>query len=365
MASETPPLLAELLQAPGPAGFEERATDVWRGAASFAALGGDRVGSTFARVGEGAPVLGAFGHIDEIGLIVSHIDEKGLLWFSPLGYWDAQILVGQRVEVQGREGAVPGVIGRKPIHVMFESEELKKAVELRDLHVDVGATSYEEATALVSHGDPIVVAGPPLAMAGDRLVSKSMDNRLGAYIVLEALRRYHEEPGGGEGSFVAVASVREELGLHGAKTASYALDPDVAITVDVSHESAAPGMEERFEGKHEFGSGAVIGRAPILSDRLTAALIETAEVEGIPYTVRGTGLIGALGLSTGTDADATNVSRGGVPSGVISIPLRYMHSPVEMVDLRDVEACVELLAAFARRLTPALAAELDPSEGLS
>jgi endoglucanase len=359
---ETPPLLAELLEASGPSGFEEPATAVWRRAAAFAELSGDRIGSTFARVGTGGPVLGVFGHIDEIGLIISHIDEKGLLWVSPLGYWDAQVLVGQRVTVRGREGEVAGVIGRKPIHVMFDSEELKQAVELRDLHVDIGATSLEEATALVSLGDPITLSGPPLALAGGRVASKSMDNRLGAYIALEALRRYAEQPGGGEGTFVAVASVREELGLHGATTASYELAPDIAITVDVTHESAAPGMDEKYEGKHEFGSGAVIGRAPILSDPLTRALIETAEKEGIPHTVRGTGLLGVLGLVTGTDADATNVSRSGIPSAVISIPLRYMHSPVEMVDLRDIEACVELIAAFARRLTGDLFAAFDPSQ---
>jgi putative aminopeptidase FrvX len=358
-APQVPSLLEELLQVPGPAGFEEPATVAWRRAASFAQLSGDRIGSSFARIGEGEPVLGVFGHIDEIGLIVSHIDEKGLLWFSPLGYWDPQVLVGQRVEVRGRAGQVPGVVGRKPIHVMLESTELKRAVELRELHVDVGATSLEEASALVSPGDPITLSGPPLSVAGGRVISKSMDNRLGAYVALESARRYAERGAAGEGSMVAVASVREELGLHGATTAAFELAPDIAIAVDVTHESAAPGMDEKLEGKHEFGSGPVIGRAPILSERLSSALIETAEAEGIPYTVRGTGL-GALGLVTGTDADATNVSRSGVPSAVVSIPLRYMHSPVEMVDLRDVEACVQLIVAFASSLTSELAAELDP-----
>jgi endoglucanase len=357
-SSPIPRLLGDLLEAPGPAGFEEPATETWRRAASFAELGGDRIGSAFARVGTGRPVLGVFGHIDEIGLIVSHIDEKGLIWFAPLGYWDPQVLVGQRVEIRGRDGQVPGVIGRKPIHLMFESEELKRAVELRELHVDIGATNLMEATELVSLGEPITLSGPPLAVAGHRLISKSMDNRLGAYIALESARRYAKDAGAGEGSFTAVASVREEIGLHGAATASYELEPDVAITVDVTHESAAPGMDEKYEGKHEFGSGAIIGRAPVLSDRLTRTLIETAEAEGIPHTVRGTGLLGVLEHSTGTDADVTNVSRSGVPSAVISLPLRYMHTPVEMVDLRDVEACVRLVTAFARRLTADLAAEL-------
>jgi endoglucanase len=348
-ATQLPPLLDELLRAPGPSGFEEPAMAVWCRAASFGKVGSDKIGSSFAQIGESAPLLAVFGHIDEIGLIVSHIDEQGLLWFEPLGYWDPQVLVGQRVAVRGRSTLVPGVIGRPPIHLLMGKPEIKQAVELGSLHIDIGATSLEEAAALVAIGDPVTFAAEPLMLAGERFASKAMDNRLGAYVALESLRRCAQGDPGPTGSVAAVATVMEEIGLHGAKTAAFGLEPDVAIAVDVIHETGAPGIDEKREGGHLFGSGPIIGRAPILSESVTRLLIETAEEEDIPFTIRGSGL-GILGLSTGTDADAVHISRAGIPTGLVSIPLRYMHSPVEVADLRDIEGAVRLIAAVAGRL---------------
>jgi putative aminopeptidase FrvX len=339
----TPVLLDKLLRAGAPSGYEGPAAEIWREAASFAELSSDGIGSSIARVGEAAPLLAVVGHIDEIGLVITHIDEKGFLWFAPVGGWDPQILVGQRVEVRGRDGLVPGVAGRKPIHLL-EADQRKKVVELKSMHIDIGAADYDEAAELVRVGDPVVIAAEPMPVVGERLVSRSMDNRLGAYVALESLRRCAEGDGPG-GSFAAVAAVQEEIGLFGARTAAFQVRPDIAIAVDVTHATDAPGVDEKEIGSHPFGSGAAIGRGSTLSPKVFELLVETAEAEDIPYS------ISASGRGTSTDADVLQISRAGIPTGVVSIPLRYMHSPVEMVDLRDVEAVVQLLAAFGTRLS--------------
>ncbi len=346
--SETPKLLEDLLRAPAPSGYEGPASEVWRGSASFASLTSDALGSSVARIGdEGAsPLLAVVGHIDEIGLVVTHVDEKGFLYFAPIGGWDAQILVGQRVEVHGRAGIVPGVVGRKPIHLLKEDQR-KQVVELRDMHIDIGAAGEEEARKRVRVGDPAVIAADPMPVGDGRLVSRSLDNRLGAYVALEAVRRVHER-GGLRGGLAAVAAVQEEIGSKGAATTAYALQPDLALAVDVSHATDAPGVEEKEVGRHPLGSGPIIGRGSTLSPRIFELLTETAERMELPYSVE------ASGRATWTDADAIEISRAGIPAGLISIPLRYMHSPVEMVDLGDVESAVELIVNFATSLEPGL-----------
>ncbi|MFN8164043.1 MAG: M42 family metallopeptidase [Solirubrobacterales bacterium] len=341
--SSTPSLLDSLLRAGAPSGYEGPAAAVWREAASFAELSVDGLGSSIARIGDAAPLLAVVGHIDEIGLVVTHIDEKGFLWFAPVGGWDPQILVGQRIEVRGKDGLVPGVVGRKPIHLL-EADQRKKVVELKSMHIDIGASDRDEAAELIRVGDPVVIAAEPVPVLGERLVSRALDNRLGAYVALESLRRCNERRGPGEGSFAAVAAVQEEIGLFGARTAAFEVRPDIAIAVDVTHATDAPGVEEKELGSSPLGSGPVIGRGSTLSPKLFELLVETAEAEDIEHS------ISASGRGTSTDADVLQISRSGIPTGLISIPLRYMHSPVEMVDLGDVEATVELLAAFAARL---------------
>ena len=340
--AETPPLLDKLLRAGAPSGHEGPAASIWRDEASFAALSADGLGSSIARIGDAAPLLAVVGHIDEIGLVVTHIDEKGFLWFAPIGGWDPQILVGQRVEVRGRNELVPGVVGRKPIHLL-EPEQRKKVVELKGLHIDVGASDREEAAELIRVGDPVVIAAEPVALAGNRLVSRAMDNRLGAYVALEALRRCHERDSL-SGSFAAIAAVQEEIGLFGARTSAFELRPDLAVAVDVTHATDAPGVDEKEVGSHPLGSGPAIGRGSTLSPKVFELLVETAEEAGVEHTVS------ASGRATSTDADAIQISRSGIPTGLVSIPLRYMHSPVELVDLGDLEATVELIAAFAARV---------------
>jgi putative aminopeptidase FrvX len=346
--SETPRLLENLLRAPAPSGYEGPASEVWRRGASFAWLSTDALGSSVARIGadEGAPLLAVVGHIDEIGLVITHVDEKGFLYFAPIGGWDAQILIGQRVEVQTKDGAVTGVIGRKPIHLL-KDEQRKTVVELREMHIDIGAADEDEARRRVRIGDPVVIAADPVLLGDGRLVSRSLDNRLGSYVALEALRRVHER-GDFEGRMAAVAAVQEEIGSKGATTTAFSLEPDLALAVDVTHATDTPGVEEKEVGRHPLGSGPVIGRGATLSPRVFELLSETAERMDAPHTVE------ASGRATWTDADAFQISRAGIPTGLISIPLRYMHSPVEMVDLADVEATIELIAGFATALEPGL-----------
>ena len=341
---QTPDLLQRLLSTPGPSGYETAAVQVWREAASFAALDVDRIGSSIATIGEAdaRPLLAVVGHIDEIGVAVSHVDDNGFLYFAPIGGWDAQVLVGQRVVIETRDGPVPGVIGRKAIHLLKE-EQRKQAVELNALHIDIGAGDRDRALEMVRIGDPAVIAAEPLTLDGSRLVSRSMDDRLGAYVALEALRRVNERGDLG-GRMAAIASVQEEVGLKGAATSAYAVEPDLAIAIDVTHANDTPGSEEKQGGKHPLGSGPVIGRGSTLSPKVFELLSAAADGLGIEYTIE------ASGRATGTDADAIQISKTGIPTGLIGIPLRYMHSPVEMVDLADLEAAVELVAAFAASL---------------
>jgi putative aminopeptidase FrvX len=347
-AVSVPETLRKLLTAPGPSGYEQAPAAVFREAASaFAEVTYDSVGSTVAKVpgtGDGRSVA-IVGHIDEIGLIVHHIDDDGFLWFTGVGGWDPVILVGQRVEVATRDGAVPGVVGKKPIHLLKTDEDRKKVPELKQLHIDIGAKDGDEARSMVRVGDVAVIAGEPVELPNRRVVSRSLDNRLGCYVALEAARLV-ADAGGAPGDFYATAVAQEEITFAGARTTAYSLRPDVAIAVDVTFATDAPGTEEKELGKHRFGSGPVLTRGSTLDPAVFELLHETAEAEGIPFTVA------ASARATGTDADAIHLSRAGIPTGAVSIPLRYMHSPVEMVQLEDVEATARLLAAFARRLDP-------------
>ncbi len=345
-----PPLLAELLDARGPSGYETAPAAIWaKAAGEFGAVGVDAVGTPSAAI---APRHGAqephrrlliMGHIDEIGLIVTHIDDDGFLWFREVGGWDAQILVGQRVRLITAGGDLPGAIGKKPIHLLRDDER-KKVAEVKDLHIDIGASSREQATGLVRIGDVAVLDADPIELPGGRLLSRALDNRLGSFVALQAARTIAEAGGVAGWETVAVAAAQEETTFGGSRTSSFSLAPDAAIVVDVTHATDAPGIDVKESGRHELGSGPVITRGSTLHPKLFELLCEAGEAEGIAFT------LDASGRHTGTDADAVHLSRGGVPTALVSIPLRYMHSPVELVDLKDVHACASLIAATALRL---------------
>lgn len=345
-AVAVPDLLRRLLEAPGPPGSESAPVAVWREAASaFGEVTGDAMGNSVARVRgrDGGPLLALFGHVDEIALVATHAGDAGYLFFRTVGGWNPQTLVGQRVEILTREGPVAGVIAAKRDPQKLEE---KRRFEIDDLHIDIGARDGGEARSVVRTGDMAVVAASPVELRNGRLASRAIDNRFGAYVALEVARRV-AEGGGSPGDVAAVATVEEEVGdFRGARTAAFALEPAVAIAVDVTHATDVPGGDAKEWGEQKLGGGASILRGPNVAPRLFDLLVETAEAEGIPYTVE---------VSAGkshTDADAVYVSRTGVPTGVVSTALRYMHTPVEVCDLEDVEACVRLLVAFAGRLRP-------------
>jgi putative aminopeptidase FrvX len=295
------------------------------------------------------PTLAVVGHIDEIGVHISHIDDDGYLRFGEVGGWDPIVLVGQRIAIATRAGAVTGVIGRKPIHLM-KDDDRKKIPALKDLHIDIGAKDGEEAQKLVRIGDVAVIDAAPVAMPNDRLVSRALDNRIGCFVAAEAARLV-AEAGGAPGDVVALAVVQEETTFAGSRTSSFALDPDLAIAVDVTFATDQPGIELGPITKHPLGSGPVIARGTTLHPRVTELLYETAALQDIPFTVE------SLGRGTGTDADAIHISRSGVPTGLISVPIRYMHSPVELASLDDIAHAARLIAAFARRLEPGMTFE--------
>jgi putative aminopeptidase FrvX len=342
----TPEFLRRLLTAPGPSGYEGPAAAVWREAASeFAEVTTDTMGSSVARVrgtGEGATVA-VVGHIDEIGIMVTHVDDQGFVSFRGVGGWHPEVLRSQRVELQTKSGPVLGMIAKKSIPPLKRGEE-RKPTELEELHIDLGARDGDEARKLVRAGDVGVIAAEPLELPNRRVASRSMDNRLGCYVALEAARLV-AEAGGAAGDVAAVAAVQEEVGdFGGARTTAFSLEPAVAIVVDVTSATDVPGGDPKLDGAHGLGTGPAIARGSTINPKVFELLAEAAEAEEIEYTIEV-----SVG-DTHTDLDAIHLSRAGVATGLVSIPTRYIHTPTETVSLDDVDACARVIAAFARRL---------------
>jgi endoglucanase len=344
-----PPTLAALLSAPGPSGQEELAAQAWRDAArEFGEVSGDVLGSSWVRVRgkANAPLLAIVGHIDEIAIVVTHVGDDGLLAVRQLGGFDPRTVVAQRVEILTRDGRVPGVVAARKSKTRRGDDP--KPYEFSDLFVDIGAKDREEAASVVRPGDAAIIAGEPLELRNGRIASRSLDNRLGSYVALEVARRIAAD-GGAPGDVAGVAVVQEEVGdFAGSRTAAFALEPAIAIAVDVTHATDVRGADPEDEGDHRLGGGPAIGRGSSIHPKVFELLYETAEAEGIAATVeisRGV---------TNTDADAVYLSRMGIATGLVSIPLRYMHSPVEVVHLDDVENVIRLLHAFAHRLEPGI-----------
>lgn len=336
--------LKRLLDSPGPSGFETAAARAWRAEAqTFAdAVRSDVAGNSFAEVNPGgSPTIMLDGHIDEIGLIVQYVDDDGYVYIAPIGGWDPEVLVGQRIRFLSGDGRVVGVVGKKPIHLM-KSADREKASKLTDLWVDIGAGGRAEAERLVAVGDAAVIDSHTVDFPNDRIVSRSIDDRIGAFTVLEALRRYKERPG--KARVVAAATTQEEIAWHGggALVAANAVKPQMAIAVDVTFATDHPGLEKKEIGEHKLGSGPVLVRGALVSPVVFDLLRETATAGKIPFTVH------AEGRSTGTNADAIHLAREGVATGLVSIPNRYMHSPNEMVSLVDVDHTASLIAEACR-----------------
>jgi putative aminopeptidase FrvX len=340
--------LKRLLDSPAPSGFETSAARVWRQEAETFAdrVSTDVSGNSIAEVNPtGSPTIMLDGHIDEIGVIVQYIDDEGLVYIGPIGGWDPQVLVGQRIRFAGRDGDVLGVVGKKPIHLMKPTER-EQASKFTDMWVDIGATSRAQAEERLGVGDPGVIDARTLDFPNNRIVSRSIDDRIGAFTVLEALRRYKENPG--PARVVAAATTQEEIAWHGggALVCASCINPAMAIVVDVTFATDHPGMEKKELGDHPIGSGPVLTRGAIVSPVTYELLRAAAQREQIPFTVH------AAGRDTSTNADAIHLAREGVATALVSIPNRYMHSPNELVSLDDVDHTANLLAAACRAVTP-------------
>jgi len=338
--------LKRLLDTPGPSGFEGAPARVWRAeAATFSSVRADVVGNSLATVeGSGGPTILLAGHIDEIGVIITYIDDNGFIYFEPIGGWDPQVLVGQRMRFLGRNGDVFGVIGKKPIHLM-KPDEREKASKITDLWVDIGVKNKAEAMEHLEIGDAGVIDARVMEMPNNRIVSRAIDDRIGAFVVLEALRRYAAKPGAAR--VIAAATTQEEIGYAGggARVAAQQLDAKMAIAVDVTFATDHPGVEKKELGEHNVGGGPVLTRGSIVHPVVFRLLADTAKTIEIPYSVH------AAGRFTSTDADGIHLTRDGVATALLSIPNRYMHSPNELVSLDDLDRAADLIAEACRAVT--------------
>ena len=345
MLSESFDFLRRLLETPSPSGYEQPVQEIVRQYASHFAdsVTTDVHGTVIAARNPTAPLRVMFaGHCDQIGFLVQYIDAEGFLYVQPIGGWDPVVLVGQKLTVWTSTGPIFAAIARKPIHLLTE-EERKQVPKLKDMWLDIGAKDKTEAAQLVRVGDPVTLQLGFTPMRNNLASSPAMDNKTGLWVAIEALRR--TSPKKLNCALYAVSTVQEEIGLRGAMTGTYGVNPRVGIAIDVTHATDCPTIDKKQEGDVALGKGPVIYRGPNMNPAVVEKLMETAAAGEVPYQVA------ASGRATPTDANTIQTSRGGVATGLVSIPNRYMHSPVEMISLDDIDRAADLLAGFALRLT--------------
>ncbi len=345
MAHYSPPaFLTELLHARSPSGYEGEAQAVFDRHVKPAAdlYSGDALGNRIATLNpSGDPTLMMAGHIDELGLLVTYVNKDGFIYFDTIGGHDRTVISGRRVIIQTANGPVKGVTGKRAIHLMDEADR-KKVPEIHEIWIDIGAASKKEALERVSIGDAATYDHEFELIHGTIGTARAFDNKVGAYVVGETLIRLSREAKKPAAKVVAVATSQEEIGTRGAAGSGYSVDPQVALVVDVGHATDHPDCDNRKYGETKLGAGPIICRGPNINPKVYDALVKAAKKLKIPYQVESDP------RPTGTDARAIQIARGGVATGVVSIPLRYMHTPSELVDLEDVERCVRLFAEFAK-----------------
>ncbi len=340
--------LKELLSNPSPSGYEMPVQKIWSDyTKKFAKVSSDTMGNTISLVnGKGAPRYMLAGHCDEIGFMVKYIDGDGYIYFAAMGGFDQSIIPGRRVNIHTKNGPIPGVIGKGPIHLMSQSAR-NSGSKITDLCIDIGASSKTDAESVVALGDPVTYTYEFMEMRNGIAVARGFDDRAGIFIVAEALRVLAESKTL-EASVYGVSTVQEEIGLRGAVTSAFGIEPDVALATDVTHATDYPGMSKSQSGDIRLGGGAVITRGPNINHKVFDLLVETAEKNDIKYQVL------PIPGGTGTDARVIQLSRAGVPTGLISIPLRYMHTPVETLDVEDIMSIIKLMVAFGEALKPGM-----------
>jgi endoglucanase len=347
MREESFRFLTSLVEAPSPSGFEQPAQRVFRDYVNpFAPVTGDVMGNSIARIaggGEVATKVMLVGHSDEIGLLVKFIDDNGFLFFGAIGGIDPQITQGMRVLVHGKGGAVPGVIGKKPIH-LIEPKDRETVVKMETQYIDIGASNRKEAEELVRIGDPVTFRVGVQKLHGDRLAGRGFDDKAGSFVVAEVLREVALSGKELPVDLYGVSSVQEEVGLRGGTTSSYSVRPDVGICVEVDFATDQPDLDKKQNGDVGLGKGPIVPRGANINPALFDLIIDTAEREKIPVQVTG------IPRATGTDANVMQISRGGVATALVKIPLRYMHTPVEVLSLSDLENAVRLITATLYRI---------------
>lgn len=337
--------LRNLLNASGTSGYEQAVQSVVR---EFARTCADDVttdvhGNLLATVNpDGSPTILLDAHCDQIGFVVRHIDPTGFVRVNTVGGWDMQILLGQRMLVHTRTGPIPGVIARKPIHLL-DAEERKSVPKIRDVWIDIGAETEDETRELVRIGDSVTPEPCLRELRNGRLAGVAMDDRTGVWVVMNALRlAARDKP---RAKIVAVSAVQEEIGLRGATTSAFNVNPDVAIAVDVTHATDCPGIDQNEYGRIEIGKGPVIVRGANANPHVVDLLLDRAAAADIPVQLN------ALGRPASNDAAAIQLARGGCAVGLVTIPNRYMHSPVELVSESDMQHAARLIANFCLAIT--------------
>lgn len=349
MRSESLDFFKAIVNVPSPSGYEERAAEIYRGYTKPFAheVKTDVHGNVAAILNPKAGMkIMLAGHMDEIGFIVHYISDDGLLYFSGIGGHDSAIPIGQRVWVHGRK-QVPGIIGRKAVHLL-EEDERKKKPELKDLWIDIGAATKKDVEeAGIEIGDVVTYQVEFEMLLNGRATARGFDNKMGSFIVAEALRLLAEDGGLDPGVGVyAVATVQEEIGLRGARTSSYWIDAQSGLAVDVNHAIDYPTVSKTRHGVLDLGKGPSVMRGANSNPNVVKMLRKAAEEDGIPYQID----VAAGG--TGTDGNAMQLNRGGMAVGILGVALRYMHTPCELLALQDVENCAKLMAAYCRRVRP-------------
>lgn len=334
--------LQEMLETPSPTGSEELVAQLVRDRLSDVAdeIETNTMGSVHAVLDGTAdgPTFMLAAHMDEIGLMVTYISDDGFLSIAAVGGIDAAILPGMRVDVHTRKGTLRGIVGRKPIH-LITPDERKTVTPIDKLVIDLGLPADQVKDA-VRIGD-VITFGVGFEEFGDGMaVSRAFDDKCGVWVATRVMEEL-AAAGRAKGSYVAVATVQEEIGTRGAMTSAYGVNPDVAVAFDVTHATDYPGIEKTKYGNIVCGQGPVIARGPNINPVVFDRLVAAAEAEGIPYQLEAEPSV------TGTDARAIQVTRGGIPCGLVSVPLRYMHTPTEVVALSDLENTVKLLVRFA------------------
>ena len=338
--------LKRLLNTPSPSGHEVRGQRVWMDYAKQFAdeTFSDAYGNSVAVLNKGgSPRLMLAGHADEIAMAVNFINPEGFIYVRKLGGIDPAITRAQRVVIHTRKGPVKGVVGNVPPH-LTKTERDKKTPEIHDLFIDIGAANKTEAEKLVRIGDPVTLEDTFDVLRGDLAVSRAFDNRIGTFAVIEALRLLKEGRKKLQAEVCAVSNVMEEVGSLGARQIAYSLQPNVAVVVDVTHATDYPTVNQQMHGAIKIGAGPTLTHGGCNHSDVVDRLEQVAKEERISLQHE------AMSATSGTDTDVIFWTRGGIASALVSLPNRYMHSPVEVVSLKDLEQIPRLLAAFALSL---------------